>query len=166
MKQSFNQFAMRFLTAILCGLLLLLLHGIVAGGPFAVFVPQCGSAWELSKLAFWPLLASCLLTGRLGKVKRPVPLPILVVTPAALILADWAVLALAGSCGLVCVALWVAAVAASLAFAPEGGGKHRKVFLALAVVLAAAYVLLTWRSPLWGPFLDPRDVAAMATIPF
>ena len=166
MKDSFDRFAVRYLTAVLGGLLLLLLHGAVQGGLFAVFVPQYGSAWELSKLAFWPMLVSCLVTGRLGRERRPLArdLPAVVLVPLALTLADWAVLALGGSGG-VCLALWVALVALGLAFGPDGGGR-RAVWAVLAAALAGFYILLTYLPLLWGPFLDPTDVAAMATIPF
>ncbi len=82
MKQTFNQFAIRFLTAILCGVFLLLLHSVVGGGPLAVFVPRQSSAWELSKLAFWPLALTALLTGRKGHQRAS--LPALVLTPLAL----------------------------------------------------------------------------------
>lgn len=160
MKQSFNQFAIRFLTTILCGLFLLLLHTIVQGGPLAVLVPQNSSAWELSKLAFWPLLLTGLLTR--GK-ETPGSLPALVLAPLALAGADWAVLAMGGSGGL-CLALWVAALALALGFGPTG--KRRSLWLVLVILLGVGYLLATYFPPLWGPFLTPGDVAAMATIPF
>lgn len=165
MKQSFNQFAMRFLTTILCGLFLLLLHAVVHGGPLAVLVPRASSAWELSKLAFWPLLLACLLDYCWGKTHRPMPLPALVLTPLVLTAADWGVLAMGGNGG-ICLALWVTALAVALAFGTTDGGKQRRVWLAAAVALGVAYVVLTYVTPLCGPFLEPGDVAAMATIPF
>lgn len=166
MKTSFNHFAVRYLTAVLCGLLLLLLHGAVQGGLLAVFVPQTPSPWELSKLAFWPMLLGCLVTGRIGGARRPLSqdLPALVGTPLVLTLLDWAVLSLGGSGG-VCLALWVALLALGLAFGPDGGGR-RTVWAVLAAAMAGFYILLTYLPLLWGPFLDPTDVAAMATIPF
>lgn len=160
MKQSFNQFAIRFLTTILCGLFLLLLHTVIRGGPLAVFVPRNSSAWELSKLAFWPLLLTALLTGRKD---CPSSLPALVLAPLTLVLADWAVLAMGGSGG-ICLALWVAALAVALAFGCAG--KHRTLWLVLAILLGVGYLLATYFAPLWGPFLPPGDVAAMSTIPF
>ena len=61
-------FALRYLAAaVVCGLALLLLHSTAQAGLPAAFVPQCPSPWELSKLAFWPLLAAWVLTGRLGR---------------------------------------------------------------------------------------------------
>ncbi|MEG2176705.1 MAG: hypothetical protein RRY97_07490 [Oscillibacter sp.] len=161
MKQSFNQFAVGFLTTILGGLFLLLLHGVIVGGPLAVFVPRCSSAWELSKLAFWPLLLACLL--RRGK--GGMPLSALVLTPLALMLADWAVLALGGNGG-ICLALWVAALALALAFGRPCSEKWHWIWMAAAVALGLSYLLLTYFAPPWGPFLCPGDVAAMAPIPF
>lgn len=57
MRDPFNRFALRYLAAVVCGLALLLLHSTAQSGLPAAFVPQCPSPWELSKLAFWPLLA-------------------------------------------------------------------------------------------------------------
>ena len=64
MRDPFNRFALRYLAAVVCGLALLLLHSTAQSGLPAAFVPQCPSPWELSKLAFWPLLAAWVLTGR------------------------------------------------------------------------------------------------------
>lgn len=58
MRDPFNRFALRYLAAVVCGLALLLLHSTAQSGLPAAFVPQCPSPWELSKLAFWPLLAA------------------------------------------------------------------------------------------------------------
>lgn len=63
MRDPFNRFALRYLAAVVCGLALLLLHSTAQSGLPAAFVPQCPSPWELSKLAFWPLLAAWVLTG-------------------------------------------------------------------------------------------------------
>ena len=70
MRDPFNRFALRYLAAVVCGLALLLLHSTAQSGLPAAFVPQCPSPWELSKLAFWPLLAAWVLTGRLGRERR------------------------------------------------------------------------------------------------
>ena len=67
MRDPFNRFALRYLGAVVCGLALLLLHSTAQSGLPAAFVPQCPRPWELSKLAFWPLLAAWVLTGRLGR---------------------------------------------------------------------------------------------------
>ena len=63
MRDPFNRFALRYLAAVVCGLALLLLHSTAQSGLPAAFVPQCPSPWELSKLAFWPLLAAWLLAA-------------------------------------------------------------------------------------------------------
>ena len=156
MKNPFNRFALRYLVALLCGILLFMLHRTVQGGAFAVFVPQCASAWELSKLAFWPMLCSLLVTGRMGEEKRPLccDLPALVLTSLVLVVLDWAVLAWDGGGGL-CMSLWVALLAAGLTVGPNCGWKRRPVWAALAVVLACAYILLTFLAPAWGPFSNP-----------
>ena len=91
MRDPFNRFALRYLAAVVCGLALLLLHSTVQSGLPAAFVPQCPSPWELSKLAFWPLLAAWVLTGRLGRERRTLlqDLPAAVLTPLAMTAACW-----------------------------------------------------------------------------
>ena len=86
MRDPFNRFALRYLAAVVCGLALLLLHSTAQSGLPAAFVPQCPSPWELSKLAFWPLLAAWVLTGRLGRERRTLlqDLPAAVLTPLAM----------------------------------------------------------------------------------
>ena len=166
MKNQFNRFAVRFLCAVLLGLVLLCLHG--CRGAAAVFVPQFASPWELSKLAFWPMLGSFLLTGPfsggLGPALRR-QLPCLVATPLALFLALWAVSALRAPGG-VELTLWVAAAAVGLALADQGKDRGWGTWGILAVALALFYAVLTFLPPLWGPFLDPADVAAIAAIPY
>ena len=58
MRDPCDRLAIRYLAAIVCGLLLLMLRGGAAAGsgPLAVLVPRAPSPWELSKLAFWPLV--------------------------------------------------------------------------------------------------------------
>ena len=164
MKHPFNRFAVRYLAAVLLGLLALMLHGSVQGGILAVLVPQAPSPWELSKLAFWPLLAVALLSG----VKREHglwrQLPLLVIAPVAMTLVCWALLSLGGS-GPLCLVVWMCVLAAVLAVGvPEKLGRW-PVWPVLVLALAGFYILLTYLPLYWGPFLDPRDVAAMATIP-
>ena len=91
MRDPFNRFALRYLAAVVCGLALLLLHSTAQSGLPAAFVPQCPSPWELSKLAFWPLLAAWVLTGRLGRERRTLlqDLPAAVLTPLAMTAACW-----------------------------------------------------------------------------
>ena len=159
MKHPFGSFAVRYLTALLLGLLLLLLHGPVQGGPFAVFVPQIPSPWELSKLIFWPMLVAGAVYRRGEGGCR---LPGTVLTSLAMVLVSWGVQALSGA-GLPCLAVWVVLAAAGTAFAPDCE-RHRCAFAVLAAVLSGAYLLLTfWPLP-WGPFADPRGAAALAAI--
>ncbi len=70
MRDPFNRFALRYLAAVVCGLALLLLHSTAQSGLPAAFVPQCPSPWELSKLAFWPLLAAWVLVAQMNKNKK------------------------------------------------------------------------------------------------
>lgn len=108
MKHPFNRFAVRYLAAVLLGLLALMLHGSVQGGILAVLVPQAPSPWELSKLAFWPLLAVALLSGVKREHGLGRQLPMLVIAPVAMTLVCWALLSLGGSgrcawwCGCAC----------------------------------------------------------------
>ena len=107
MRDPFNRFALRYLAAVVCGLALLLLHSTAQSGLPAAFVPQCPSPWELSKLAFWPLLAAWVLTGRLGRERRTLlqDLPAAVLTPLAMTAACWG-LAAAGGNGAASLAVW------------------------------------------------------------
>ena len=129
MRDPFNRFALRYLAAVVCGLALLLLHSTAQSGLPAAFVPQCPSPWELSKLAFWPLLAAWVLTGRLGRERRTLlqDLPAAVLTPLAMTAACWG-LAAAGGNGAASLAVW-----AVLHFlrAPGGGEKTAGIELEL-----------------------------------
>ena len=121
MRDPFNRFALRYLAAVVCGLALLLLHSTAQSGLPAAFVPQCPSPWELSKLAFWPLLAAWVLTGRLGRERRTLlqDLPAAVLTPLAMTAACWG-LAAAGGNGAASLAVWAVLLAAGTAFCPDG----------------------------------------------
>lgn len=135
MRDPFNRFALRYLAAVVCGLALLLLHSTAQSGLPAAFVPQCPSPWELSKLAFWPLLAAWVLT------------------PLAMTAACWG-LAAAGGNGAASLAVWAVLLAAGTAFCPDGR-KHPGLWAALALLLAGLYMLLTFTPPGWGPFVNP-----------
>ena len=132
MRDPFNRFALRYLAAVVCGLALLLLHSTAQSGLPAAFVPQCPSPWELSKLAFWPLLAAWVLTGRLGRERRTLlqDLPAAVLTPLAMTAACWG-LAAAGGNGAASLAVWAVLLAAGTAFCPDGR-KHPGLWAALA----------------------------------
>ena len=160
MEDRFLSFVLRDLLALLAGLFLMLLHGTVEQGIPAAFVPQSAAPWELSKLVFWPL-ALCAAAGRFGRQHVPVSrdLPALVLAPLTMALLCRAAQAL-GSGGRPCVAIWMAVLAAALAFGPDGR-RLRYVWAALAVVLAGAYVLLALQATLWRPFLLPGMAAAV-----
>ena len=155
MRDSIDRVALRYLAAVLLGLVMLLLHNVVRGGPAAVLVPQRASPWELSKLVFWPMLGACFLTCRLGRAPGPLTrdLPSAALAALGAAAVNWAVLAAVGS-GRLCLAVWAAALAAGLAFGPDGTRRPR-LWITLCGLLAAAYVLLTFLPPSWGLFLDP-----------
>ena len=165
MKDRFNRFAVRYLTALLLGLLALLLHSLAGNPLLGIFMPRCGSPWELSKLAYWPLLAALLLTGHLtgglGTTMKKA-LPSLTLTGPALFLVYWLVSGLEPAWG-VYLLLWVAAAAIGIALSDRG--KEGGVWLVLAAALGALYVIFSFMPPAFGPFLDPHSAAAMATIP-
>jgi len=169
MKNQFNRFALRFLTVILLGLLLLCLRGRSQGAVTAILAPRFASPWELSKLAYWPLLAGLLLIGRLPGAGLPLraELKCLVLTPLALFLAFWGVSVIHPAAG-VYLLLWIVAAALSLALADQGkeDSKGISLWLVLAIALGVFYILFSLMPPMAGPFLDPTDVAAMATIPY
>lgn len=139
----------------MCGLALLLLHSTAQSGLPAAFVPQCPSPWELSKLAFWPLLAAWVLTGRLGRERRTLlqDLPAAVLTPLAMTAACWG-LAAAGGNGAASLAVWAVLLAAARPSA-RTEESTRGCGQPLALLLAGLYMLLTFTPPGWGPFVNP-----------
>ncbi|QUO38234.1 hypothetical protein KFE19_01545 [Dysosmobacter sp. Marseille-Q4140] len=152
MRDTIDRVALRYLAAVLLGLVLLLLHGTVRSGPAAVLVPQRASPWELSKLVFWPMLGVCFLTCRLGRAPGPVvrDLPAAVLASLGAVALNGAILAAGGS-GRLCLAVWAGALAAGIAFGPDGARRPR-IWLVLCGLLAACYVLLTFLVPPWGLF--------------
>lgn len=165
MKDHFNRFAVRFLTTLLLGLLALLLHPWAGNPVLGIFLPRYSAPWELSKLAYWPMLAALVLTGHLsGGAKRTLAeaLPAVTLTAPALFLIYWAVSALEPAWG-VYLMLWVAAAAAGTVLSGKRG--KSSIWLILAAALGVLYIVFTLCPPGFGPFLDPHDAAAMATIP-
>ena len=165
MKDHFNRFAVRYLTALLLGLLALLLHAWADNPLLGIFMPRCSSPWELSKLAYWPMLAALLLTSHLTDGLRATvgkALPSLTLTAPLLFLMYWLISGLEPAWG-VYLLLWIAAAAIGTALSDRG--KAGGVWLVLAVALGAIYVIFSFLPPTFGPFLDPHSAAAMATIP-
>lgn len=169
MKNQFNRFALRFLTTLLFGVALLAMHG--RQGPLAaVLAPRNLCPWELSKLAYWPMLVALALSGLLsGGIRKTLEraLPCLVLTPTVLFFALWVISLLEPGAG-VYLLVWMIAVALGLALGDQEKLPEiqRPLWRVLAVALGVCYVLFAFFPPAVGPFLDPSDVSAMATIPF
>jgi len=168
MKDHFNRFVIRFLTAFLLGLALLWIHRWSGHAAAGIFAPRFASPWELGKLAYWPLLGSLALTGWMsGGIRDTLrrAMPCVVLTPAALFLVFWAV-SLLRPAGGVYLLFWLVALLVGTALSDrEWEGAPGNLWLILAVALGVLYLLFTFLPPLAGPFLDPADAAAMATIP-
>ena len=167
MKVRFNRFAVRYLTALLLGLVLLLLHGWADNALLGIVLPKSGAPWELGKLAYWPMLAAIPVTGRLsGGMRRTAAelLPPAVVTALALFLVCWGLSGLQPGWGVYLLA-WVALTAAGTALSVREKPMKGGVWVLLAAALALAYVLFSLLPPVWQPFLDPHSAAAMATLP-
>lgn len=166
MKDRFSRFAVRFLTALLLGLAVLLLHGKL--GLLRMFTPVWASPWELSKLAYWPVLLVLALTAKAsGGMKKTLTsaAPYLVLCPMILCGVLWAVSRLHPVPG-VYIVVWIVTAAIALALADQGREPRlRGVWPVLAAALGAAYILLTFLPPGVGPFLDVMDAAAMAVLP-
>lgn len=165
MKNRFANFSIRFLTVLLAGLFLLLLRSAARGPVFAPLTPQFASPWELSKLAFWPLLLAAAIPLR-DDGRFFSRLPWLTITPLAAVLIFWVMSAQRPGPG-VYLLVWIVFSAAALALCQRGvlTKGDRSVWLVLAAAMGILYIVLTFLPPAMGPFLDPADVAAMATIP-
>lgn len=133
-----------------------------------VLSPMNASPWELGKLVFWPYLCGALLLWRLeprGTASRGGHC-------AALL---WATGLMVLLCCLfqdtlpLCL-LFSAAAAGGMALYHFLLRRHmwggELLWYLLAILLGIAYLLLTALPPYGGIFLDPRDAAAMAAIPF
>lgn len=169
MKNRFEYFAIRLLTVLLLGILLLLLRAMTHNPISAVLTPQNISPWELSKLVFWPLLAAAAVTMPLsgGKKRLGGMLPWLVIAPAAAVLVFWALSAVSRSPGPYLLVWFVlSALAVFLAQRGVPAAGEDAVWLMLLAAMTLLYVVLTFLPAAIGPFLDPTDVAAMAVIPY
>ena len=163
-KEPFTRFALRFPLTLGLGAVLLLLHDALSGGVFGALRPRNASAWELSKLAFFPPLLCLALTARqsgglretLRRAAAPVFLASLLMalagTLASSLTRETAVLML----------LWIVLTALTLALAERWRGSA--VWTVLLAALGVAYVLFSFLPPALPPFLEPGDAAAMAPI--
>ncbi len=156
-----------FLLAAAAAVLLRGLAVTLPGPATYVLSPLNESAWELSKLVFWPYLCAALLLWRLEPaqgVRRGAHCAALVFATALMA----ALCQLTGDIApvwlLFCIAVGggMALYHTVLRRRARGGA----LWYLAAILLGVAYLLLTARPLTWGIFLDPRDAAAMAAIPF
>ena len=148
-----------------------LLRGLAAALPCPAtegLAPINESPWELGKLVFWPYLAAALLLWRLEPLEsasRGGHCAALLAATALMVLLCrflWGVLPLwLLFCGAAAGAM---ALYHFLLLRRLPGGEL--LWYLLAILLGVAYLLLTALPLTGGIFLDPRDAAAMATIPY
>ena len=134
----------------------------------AVLSPICQSPWELSKLVYWPYLCGALLLWRLSPPETARQGEYCASALGASIL-----MILLCRClrdilplhGIFCLSVWGGMALRVLLprRVLQGSGS---LWYLLAAFWGAAYLLLTALPPRAGIFLDPRDVSAMAPIPF
>ena len=155
-----------FLASVVLGLLLLWLRSRFAANPLVmVLAPMNNSAWEMSKLVFWPYLGGALVIwrGTAAGASRGGHCMLLLLMPLVTVLAGWL-------CHLGGSYLWAAVLAAGIAL--YAAVLRKKVWggellwYTLAILLGIAYILFSVLPPIGGPFTDPADVAAVATIPY
>ena len=163
-KEPFSRFALRFPLTLGLGAVMLLLHDSLASGLFGALLPRNASAWELSKLAFFPPLLCLALTSRQsggpGATLRRAAAPVVL---GALLMAGLGTLAVSQTAETAAVMLlWIVLAALTLALAERWQGSP--VWTVLLLALGAAYLFFSFLPPMLPPFLEPGDVAAMAPI--
>ena len=138
MKQvSFYRFCIGFLAAIFLGVIFACLQSNWPCWLTNLFAPVCGSPWEQSKLAFWPILGGIAIAKVSTKEQGGGELPMLVLTPIALSLALW----LTQSHGSYFLLLWVVALAAGWALSGHScKGRHVSVSYT-HLMLQCVYIL-------------------------
>lgn len=163
---------LRYLWAfLLAAAIAVLLRGLYTALPCpatAVLSPIRESPWELSKLAYWPLLCGMLPLWRLEAARDLPPGGYCAAVLSGAVL----MIPLCRFMGMVIPLYGVFCIAAAGAlmlhrfilrrFLPGGG----LFWYLLSAFWGVAYLLLTALPPCGGIFSDPRDVAVIATIPF
>lgn len=156
---------------LLAGAAAVILWGLAARFPgpvTGVLSPVNESPWEMGKFAFWPYLCAAVLLWRTeapgeeaGRGGHCAGALLSAAVMAALCRLLWGIVPV--------YLLFLASIGCGMMLyrtvQKEKWGSGMAWYLA-AVLLGVAYVLLTARPLTGGLFLDPRDAAAMATIPF
>ena len=147
----------------------LLLHCLAIALPCpatAVVAPVCASPWELGKRVFWPYLCGTLLLWRLEPAGCRGSHCAALLSAAVLM-----ILLCRLNSGYFPTALcWMLSTGSGLLL--HGLVLHHRLrggallWYLLAILLGVAYLLLTAIPLTGGIFLDPRDAAAIAAIPF
>lgn len=155
-----------FLASVVLGVLLLWLRSRYPLNPLVmVLAPMNNSAWEWSKLAFWPYLGGALVIwrGLPEGSSRGGHCVLLILMPLLTVLLTWL-------CHIGGGWLWVAVLASGIVLyalvlrKKIWGGEL--LWYTLAILLGIAYILFSVLPPFGGPFTDPGDVSVMATIPY
>lgn len=167
MKNPFYRLVVGFLSTALLGLLFAGLYGAVPMVVTAILAPNCQSPWELSKLAYFPLMLGILLTRWTCKDRLPWRADLMLLTLAGptLFLLFWVTAPFVT--GKLRLILWLVVLAGG--FLLSGRAKEKQdggLWKMLALALGLVYIIFTFLPPLAGPFLDPSTAAAMAVIPF
>ena len=155
-----------FLASVILGLILLWLRNRFPVNPLVmVLAPMNGSAWEMSKLVFWPYLGGALVIwrGTPAGSSRGGHCMLLLIMPLVMVMLGWLCHISGGYLWVAVLAVGIALYALVLRKSVWGG---ELLWYTLAILLGIAYILFSVLPPFGGPFTDPADVAVMATIPY
>ena len=142
MRKRLYRSGLAWLMAVGVALLLRWLYVVWPNTLTAVLTPVSASPWEWGKALYWPVLAALLLLRWMAADETEHP------AGRAWWLAAALPLVMTGAC-------WAL-----------GAAGESILWIWLAVLLGAAYLLFTVLPPLGGPFTDPADVSALAPIPY
>ena len=157
-----------WLLAIGIALMLRWLYAVWPNRLTGLLAPVSQSPWEWGKAAYWPGLAALLLMRWMNPDDRPQGAGwwLLTILPLATCGICWAL----QTAELPVFWVWPTVLAAGLLLDTllrrRGPRGTALLPLTVAVLLGIAYILLTVLPPMGGPFTDPSDVSAMATIPY